>query len=172
MLSVHGGDIQLAAERLGVRASQILDASASLAPWAPALSWSDLRGGLRDYPDRQHAALRFLLARLHHIDIEHVLPGNGAAELFTWAGRDAAALGRSLVATPGFVDYRRALSCWDASCADVPLPLDWLGAAASPIFSARSPLSMTSSGFATHTTPRDSSGAVHRFSHCWTVLDW
>ena len=132
MLSVHGGDIQLAAERLGVGKSQILDASASLAPWAPALSWSDLRGGLRDYPDRQHAALRFLLARVHHIDAEHVLPGNGAAELFTWAGRDAAALGRSLVATPGFVDYRRALSCWDASSADVPLPLDWLGAAASP----------------------------------------
>jgi len=54
-----------------------------------------------------------------------VLPGNGAAELFTWAARDAAACGPSLLPSPGFADYARALRCWDAAIVPRPLPLDW-----------------------------------------------
>jgi histidinol-phosphate/aromatic aminotransferase/cobyric acid decarboxylase-like protein len=54
-----------------------------------------------------------------------VLPGNGAAELFTWAARDAAATGLSLLPSPGFADYRRALACWGGSWRALPLPLHW-----------------------------------------------
>ena len=46
------------------------------------------------------------------VDPGDVLPGNGAAELFTWAARDAAVEGCSLLPQPGFADYNRALRCW------------------------------------------------------------
>ena len=109
MLSGHGGELFQAALRLGVDEAQLLDASASLVPWSPRLRFGVLRSGLRNYPDRQHQLLRLLIARLHSLDLNEVLPGNGAAELFTWAARDAVGLGRSLCLAPGFVDYWRAL---------------------------------------------------------------
>ena len=117
----HGGKQAIAA-RLNCRASQLLDASASLAPWSPRCPRLPLTA-IRDYPDRGQMALRLALAGLHGLDREAVLPGNGAAELFTWAARDAAAVGVSGLLAPGFADYRRALQCWDAPWIDVPLAL-------------------------------------------------
>jgi histidinol-phosphate/aromatic aminotransferase/cobyric acid decarboxylase-like protein len=67
---------------------------------------------LRDYPDRGYLRLRQAIAAAHGLGPDSVLPGNGAAELFTWAARDAAAAGRSLLPSPGFADYARALGCW------------------------------------------------------------
>ena len=80
---------------------------------------------LRDYPDRSQAALREAIAAWHGVRPEAVLPGNGAAELFTWVARDAAALGVSALPQPGFADYARALRCWDAASVSVSLPLAW-----------------------------------------------
>ena len=124
MPSCHGGELQLAAERLGCKPSQLLDASASLAPWTPfwllRKSWS-----LRDYPDRRYAALTQAIASVHEIECSCVLPGNGAAELFTWAARDAAAAGLSCLSAPGFADYIRAMECWDAQWKSSPLSLSW-----------------------------------------------
>jgi len=54
-----------------------------------------------------------------------VLPGNGAAELFTWAARDAASGGLSLLPQPGFADYARALQCWGGLQRPMALPLEW-----------------------------------------------
>ena len=125
LASGHGGEIQQAAQRLGVPAGRLLDASASLVPWTPFLGWSSLALGLRNYPDRQHGVLRSQLAVLHGVSPDHVLPGNGAAELFTWAARDAADRGVSVLLSPGFADYARALSCWNARSLFVPLALDW-----------------------------------------------
>lgn len=125
LASGHGGEIQQAALRLGVSARRLLDASASLVPWTPRLRWPSLERGLRDYPDRQHGVLRSQLAQLHDVRPDHVLPGNGAAELFTWAAREAAAGGVSVLLSPGFADYSRALSCWNARSLSVPLALDW-----------------------------------------------
>mgnify|MGYP006267603309 CR=1 FL=1 len=51
--------------------------------------------------------------------------GNRAAELFTWAARDAAAAGCSALNAPGFADYRRALDCWGGAARAWPLPLQW-----------------------------------------------
>ncbi|MEI6112753.1 MAG: hypothetical protein WCP63_13965, partial [Cyanobium sp. ELA712] len=66
-------------------------------PGAPrAASFSQLR----DYPDRDYGALRQVIAAHHGLDPAAVLPGNGAAELFTWAARDAAAAGVSLLPSP------------------------------------------------------------------------
>ena len=124
MLPVHGGEVQQAAKRAGLRRQAFLDASASLVPWSPR--WQ--RIGLsawRDYPDRSQALLRQHLAVLHGVNSSFLLPGNGAAELFTWAARDAAEQGLSVLASPGFADYKRALRCWSATSRQQQLPLLW-----------------------------------------------
>ncbi len=82
----HGGNREAAAARLNCNPSQLLDASASLAPWSPRCSRIPLTA-IRDYPDRGQASLRQAMADLHGLDPDAVLPGNGAAELFTWAAR-------------------------------------------------------------------------------------
>jgi histidinol-phosphate/aromatic aminotransferase/cobyric acid decarboxylase-like protein len=121
----HGGNLAATARRLGCRPEQLLDASASLVPFRPpaALLRALRRAPLRPYPDRDYGALRGVIGALHGLDPAWVLPGNGAAELFTWAARDAAALGASLLPQPGFADYRRALACWGAVELPAPLPL-------------------------------------------------
>ncbi len=125
----HGGNLAQAAARLGCRPGQILDASASLVPFGPplALRAALLAAPLRPYPDRDHTSLRRALARHHGLDPEQLLPGNGAAELFTWAARDAAAAGGSLLPAPGFADYQRALACWDGGWRHWPLPIQATG---------------------------------------------
>ena len=137
---LHGGNRLAAARRLGCRPDQLLDASASLVPFGPP---ARLRrrlarllaegAALRDYPDRSYWDLRQAIAFHHGLDAAAVLPGNGAAELFTWAARDAAAAGTSLLPTPGFADYRRALACWQGGWQSLPLPLDWTSAGPGPL---------------------------------------
>jgi L-threonine-O-3-phosphate decarboxylase len=127
----HGGNLSQEAARLGLRPERLLDASASLVPFTPprslrsALHQAVHGRALRDYPDRSQLQLRQVIAAWHGVKPEAVLPGNGAAELFTWAARDAAAAGVSALPQPGFADYARALHCWDAAIVPVSLPLVW-----------------------------------------------
>ena len=79
----------------------------------------------RDYPDRSQMLLRKRIAALHGIETSSVLPGNGAAELFTWAARDAAEQGLSVLPAPCFADYGRALRCWTATMREQRIPLVW-----------------------------------------------
>ena len=67
MVPVHGGEVQQAAKRAGLRRQAFLDASASLVPWCP--SWQ--RIGLsawRDYPDRSQVLLRERIGVLHGVE--------------------------------------------------------------------------------------------------------
>ena len=98
----HGGNRQALADALGCRPSQLLDASASLAPWSPRCPRLS-EASLRDYPDREQGAMRKAIAAIHGVPPDWVLPGNGAAELFTWAARDAAAAGVSGLLAPGLL---------------------------------------------------------------------
>jgi len=129
--SRHGGNLAAAARHLGRRPETLLDASASLVPFGPSwplrlqLAAAALAWPLRAYPDRELLGLRQVLAAHHHLEPAWVLPGNGAAELFTWAGRDAASTGLSLLPAPGFADYPRALACWGGAWRPLPLPLRW-----------------------------------------------
>ena len=124
MLPVHGGEVLQAAERAGLSAQIFLDASASLVTWSPR--WLRLgRSAWRDYPDRSQALLCKRIGVLHGIEPVFVLPGNGAAELFTWAARDAAEQGLSVLLSPGFADYGRALRCWQATFHQQQLALVW-----------------------------------------------
>lgn len=126
----HGGNREALAAVIGCDPAAVLDASASLAPWTPRLSRLNPTA-LRDYPDRGQTRLRELLAALHGLSSTAVLPGNGAAELFTWAARDAAMAGVSGLLAPGFADYRRALSCWGGVWNEQALDLSWGSAVAS-----------------------------------------
>ncbi|MEX1317074.1 MAG: aminotransferase class I/II-fold pyridoxal phosphate-dependent enzyme [Synechococcaceae cyanobacterium] len=139
----HGGNLAAAARRLGRSPGSLLDASASLVPFAPPLAVRRalLRAALgpapRVYPDRGWQQLRALLGRQHGLPADWVLPGNGAAELFTWAARDAAALGESLLPAPGFADYQRALACWGGAVRSLHLPLRWDAAFPQPFPAGR-----------------------------------
>ena len=115
------------ARSLGCRPGALLDASASLVPFGPPLGLrlALLGTPLRPYPDRTHAPLRQRIAWVHGLDPGWVLPGNGAAELFTWAAREAATAGLSVLPAPGFADYSRALACWGGAWRKQHLPLQW-----------------------------------------------
>ena len=125
MPSAHGGEVQTAAKRLRVPESRLLDASASLVPRSPRVFLRIRQAVLRGYPDRTQKNLRRCLAEVHGIAPDSLLPGNGAAELFTWAGREAAALGLSRLPAPGFADYGRALRCWGGRLAESSMPAFW-----------------------------------------------
>jgi histidinol-phosphate/aromatic aminotransferase/cobyric acid decarboxylase-like protein len=140
-IEIHGGNRIAVARRLGCAPARLLDGSASLVPFGPPaglrrLLRRALEGGaaspLRDYPERGYAALRGVIAAHHGLPADGVLPGNGAAELFTWAARDAAGTGCSLLPAPGFADYGRALACWGGRSQPQPLPLRWRDAFPAP----------------------------------------
>ena len=124
----HGGDIWSAADRQRVSPFAFLDASASLAPtprWLSLQISLSIASQLRPYPDPTYHAFRDSLSLLHGLDPSWFLPGNGAAELFTWVARDSAAEGMNLLPQPGFSDYERALRCWDAPHSTYQLPTWW-----------------------------------------------
>ncbi len=127
----HGGNLEQEARRLGIQKNSIIDASASLVPFAlPERLSSRLIKAIKGtevkaYPDRSHRSLKEAIGKHHNISPKLVLPGNGASELITWAARDAAKHGVSNLPSPGFSDYKRALRCWNAKYFHSPLPLQW-----------------------------------------------
>ena len=126
----HGADLEAAASRTGHSVSAFLDASGSLAPWTPVRLSGISHFALRNYPDSSQRHLKALLASHHSINAEYCLVGNGASDLLTWAARDAASMGISIVPAPGFSDYPRSLSCWDAHQASYGLSIPGTGGSA------------------------------------------
>ena len=130
-LAHHGGNLNEEARRLGCNIDQLLDASASIVPFKPprslhqSLFQAISHKALRSYPDSTYEDLRNAIAKWHNINPALVLPGNGAAELFTWAAREAKGVGVNCLPSPGFSDYSRALRCWDAQFIETPLPMSW-----------------------------------------------
>lgn len=122
---VHGGNLVWAAARANCSPSQILDFSASINPLGmPRSAIAAIQTHLADlqaYPDPEYGALRSALSQFHQIPSTFILPGNGAAELLTWAGRDLAALDQVYLPTPAFSDYSRALKAFDASVVKLAL---------------------------------------------------
>jgi histidinol-phosphate/aromatic aminotransferase/cobyric acid decarboxylase-like protein len=84
-------------------------------------------GQLSHYPDPQYTDLRRALGDHHGVSADWVLPGNGAAELLTWAARDMAT-GDDPAAchllSPAFSDYGRALTSFGVVSQPWPLTLD------------------------------------------------
>ena len=109
----HGGNLTWAAAVAGCPVSAILDFSASINPLGPPVSALESIQRhlyqLRVYPDPDYGELRRVLSQLHDLEPEWVLPGNGAAELLTWAALELSQTSVTYLLTPAFSDYWRAL---------------------------------------------------------------
>jgi len=129
---VHGGNLAWAATLAGCPASAILDFSASISPLGPPKSALDAIQAhlscLTAYPDPDYGELRAALGEALNVDPDWILPGNGSAELLTWAALDLSKLEATYLVTPAFGDYWRALLAFGAKVLDCPLGLKSLGA--------------------------------------------
>ncbi|MBE9155902.1 threonine-phosphate decarboxylase [Nodosilinea sp. LEGE 06152] len=126
---VHGGNLAWAAAIADCSPDSLLDFSASINPLGPPESvmqaMTEALGQLRHYPDPSYSNLRHALADHHQLPPDWVLPGNGAAELLTWAARDLAEAGTDChLLTPAFGDYGRALAAFDVAVRPWPLSLE------------------------------------------------
>ena len=122
----HGGNLAWAAAVAGCSTHEILDFSASISPLGPPQSVLETIIGqlpqqLSHYPEPGYRKLCQVLAQHHAIDSAWVIPGNGAAELLTWAGRELAQLEKCYCFSPSFADYRRAITSYGRPL--LPLPL-------------------------------------------------
>ena len=122
----HGGNLPWAASVANCSVSDLLDFSASINPWGPPQSALEAIqthiGDLKAYPDPQYRELREAIGRVHPpLEPDWILPGNGAAELLTWAGWDLAERGAVHLLTPAFGDYRRSLSAFRVPPTEWPL---------------------------------------------------
>ena len=127
----HGGNVYASSKKLNLLPSEIIDASASLVPFEPpkviidSLNTEIKNLGFRYYPERNLSDLKDIIGKFHGIRPDNILPGNGASELITWAGYEASKFGLSCIPSPGFVDYERALNCWDSNFIHYELPKNW-----------------------------------------------
>jgi L-threonine-O-3-phosphate decarboxylase len=124
---VHGGNLAWAATLAGCPAAAILDFSASISPLGPPQSALDAiqahLSSLTAYPDPDYGELRAALGEALNVDPDWILPGNGSAELLTWAAWDLSKLEATYLVTPAFGDYSRALLAFGAQVLDCPLDL-------------------------------------------------
>jgi L-threonine-O-3-phosphate decarboxylase len=129
---VHGGNLAWAATLAGCPAAAILDFSASISPLGPPQSALDAirshLSSLTAYPDPDYGELRAALGEALNVDPDWILPGNGSAELLTWAAWDLSKLEATYLVTPAFGDYWRALKAFGAKVLECPLGLESLDA--------------------------------------------
>lgn len=115
----HGGNLSWAAGLVGCSPSAILDFSASINPLGTPRSAIEAIQAhlpfLRDYPDPNYQQVRSMLAQIHQLSPDWILPGNGSAELLTWACWDLAELNHTVLPVPAFGDYFRALKTFGAT---------------------------------------------------------
>ena len=78
---------------------------------------------LTAYPDPDYGELRAALGEALTVDPDWILPGNGSAELLTWAAWDLSKLEATYLVTPAFGDYWRALLAFGAKVLECPLDL-------------------------------------------------
>ncbi|MGA9379155.1 MAG: threonine-phosphate decarboxylase CobD [Phormidium sp.] len=122
---LHGGNIAWAAALAGCSPDAILDFSASINPLGPpesaiAAIKSHLPK-LKAYPDPDYHQLRASLSEVHQVPPDWILPGNGSAELLTWAGWDLSELDQTFLVTPAFNDYWRAFQAFNVKVVECPL---------------------------------------------------
>ncbi len=124
----HGGNLNWAARIAGCPISALTDFSASInplgTPQSAIAAIVNSTDQLTAYPDPQYSELRSHLAHHHQIDPEFILPGNGSAELLTWAGRELAQQKFTYLITPAFSDYQRALNAFGGKIISCPLNLN------------------------------------------------
>jgi L-threonine-O-3-phosphate decarboxylase len=124
----HGGNPNWAANIAGCPPSLITDFSASISPLGPPKSTLAAIAAHLDsvasYPNPHYPELCQAIAHHHDLSPDWVLPGNGAAELLTWAAWELSKLNTTLLPTPSFGDYTRSLQTFGTRILPCSLIMD------------------------------------------------
>lgn len=122
--SNHGGNIREAAALAGVDPAQLIDFSANINPLGmPATLRRAIVEHLdaaQRYPDPEYLALHQALAKHLNVPTSWLMAGNGETELIFQLLAHLAPR-HALLLTPGFAEYRRALSRVGCRITDYPL---------------------------------------------------
>jgi L-threonine-O-3-phosphate decarboxylase len=113
----HGAFDFAELERLGLTAEDVLDFSVNGNPYGPSPQVQEAmaRVPLERYPDREALALRRLLGHQYNVPLEHILVGNGSAEVLWLVALAFLRPGDAvLIVGPTFGEYARAATLMGA----------------------------------------------------------
>ena len=122
--SVHGADINSAAELYGLEADKIIDFSSNINPFIVDSMDKIVAAGvgsLQKYPDIKYRQLRKNIADYLGVDDSQVIPGNGATEIIYLLMRNLG--GRLAIINPTFSEYRKGAEIAGLSVVD--FVMDW-----------------------------------------------
>ena len=122
--SVHGADINSAAELYGLEADKIIDFSSNINPFIVDSMDKIVAAGvgsLQKYPDIKYRRLRKNIADYLGVDDSQVIPGNGATEIIYLLMRSLS--GRLAIINPTFSEYRKGAEIVGLSVVD--FVMDW-----------------------------------------------
>lgn len=122
--SVHGADINSAAELYGLEADKIIDFSSNINPFIVDSMDKIVASGvgsLQKYPDIKYRRLRKNISDYLGVDDSQVIPGNGATEIIYLLMRNLS--GRLAIINPTFSEYRKGAEIAGLSVVD--FVMDW-----------------------------------------------
>ena len=122
--SVHGADINSAAELYGLEADKIIDFSSNINPFIVDSMDKIVAAGvcsLQKYPDIKYRRLRKNISDYLGVDDSQVIPGNGATEIIYLLMRNLS--GRLAIINPTFSEYRKGAELAGLSVVD--FVMDW-----------------------------------------------
>lgn len=122
--SVHGADINSAAELYGLEADKIIDFSSNINPFIVDSMDKIVAAGvgsLQKYPDIKYRRLRKNISEYLGVDDSQVIPGNGATEIIYLLMRNLS--GRLAIINPTFSEYRKGAEIAGLSVVD--FVMDW-----------------------------------------------
>lgn len=122
--SVHGADINSAAELYGLEADKIIDFSSNINPFIVDSMDKIVAAGvgsLQKYPDIKYRRLRKNIADYLGVEDSQVIPGNGATEIIYLLMRNLS--GRLAIINPTFSEYRKGAEIAGLSVVD--FVMDW-----------------------------------------------
>jgi threonine-phosphate decarboxylase len=109
----HGGNRRAASKKYGIPEGEILDFSSNINPLGLHPSIEKLINANQDsllyYPDPEYEELKTALSRHYGIDKEHILPGNGSAELIYLLAQTLQPR-QVLIPEPNFSEYEHSLA--------------------------------------------------------------
>lgn len=119
----HGGNVWLAEQIYRIKKEHIIDFSANINPLGPSpralTAIQQALPSIKHYPDPEAGGLRAAISHTIGLPEEHLIMGNGAAELIYALGR-VLRTRRVLLPVPTFSEYAGGLAGVDL----VPVPLD------------------------------------------------
>ena len=123
--AIHGGPDYAELAALGLSPDGVIDFSANVNPYGPSPQVRAALAGvpLDRYPDAKAIALRERLAQVHGLTPDHIIVGNGTAELIWLLGMAYLQRGDPVVIIgPTFGEYRAAAELMGAGVAEYRAP--------------------------------------------------